>query len=106
MQSSSISERRSFPRKVCYSEVTATCADGKVRKLLSVNCSNTGIGLVSFTPIEVGETFELAFKLKDRDTETPYVVKAEVVQKFTVRDIHMLGLRFENELEFEQSKAS
>ena len=102
MQSSSIKDKRSSQRKVCYSEVTATNTEGKRSslRLLSVNCSNSGIGLVSFTPIEVGEVFELEFSLKEQNSvDVKYKVNAEVVHRHNVSEIYALGLRFEKELD-------
>ena len=99
MQSSSITDKRNSPRKVCYSEVTATNTEGNSRKLLSVNCSNSGIGLVSFTPIKVGEVFELEFSLKEHSVDVKYKVTAEVVHRHNVSEIYALGLRFDKELD-------
>lgn len=107
MQSSGMKEKRTYPRNVLYSEVIATCALGEARKLLSINCSNSGIGLISFTPIEVGEVFELEFTMNEDNDTSKYKLSAEVVQSHNVRDIYVLGLRFQEELDiYSENQAS
>jgi len=107
MKSSNTREKRIYQREVFYSEVTATNSLGKKSKLLSINCSNTGIGLISFTPINLGEVFELEFTINDNNGSSKHTLSAEVVQSHNVRDIYVLGLRFQQALDqFKQTEAS
>lgn len=99
MQSSSMKEKRNYPREVFYSEVIATCALGKARILLSINYSNSGIALISFTPINIGEVFELEFTMNDNNDTSKHKLTAEVVQSHNVSEIYVLGLRFQEELD-------
>ena len=107
MQRSSMERERIYPRKVFYSEVMATNSLGKVFTLLSINCSNSGIGLISFTPIDVGEVFELEITFKDDNSPSKHKLTAEVVQTYNVSAIYVVGLQFQEELEQPgQSQAS
>lgn len=98
MQTSSKRNKRTFPRKVFYREVSATSTLGETRQLLSINCSNSGIGLVSFKPIAVGEVFDLEFNMQDNNISSKHKLSAEVVQRYNVSEIYFLGLRFEKEI--------
>lgn len=107
MQRSSNKRERAYPRKVFYSEVTATNSLGKVCTLLSINYSNSGIGLISFLPIDVGEVFELELTINDDNGPSKHKLTAEVVQSYNVSTIYVLGLQFQEELELPgQNQAS
>lgn len=99
MQSSNMKEKRAYPRKVFYSEVIATCSLGKIRRLLCINYSNSGIALISFAPINIGEVFKLKLTLTDNNDSLKHQLSAEVVQSHNTSEIYVLGLRFEEELE-------
>ena len=94
MLTSIMKERRYHQREVFYREVAATHSDGSASKLLSINYSNSGIALISFTPIMVGEVFELEFTFDNNNDASRHKLTAEVVQSHNVSDIYVLGLRF------------
>lgn len=99
MQAIGTSDKRLNSRKVFYSEISATNPRlGKAVKLLSINYSNSGIALVSFVPIKVGEIFDLEFTLADNNESSKHKLSAEVVQSHNVSEIYVLGLQFEQEL--------
>ena len=107
MQSSRTGEKRNSPREVFYREVTATNSVGKVHTLLSINYSNSGIALVSFTAIKVGEVFELEFTINDNNDSSKHKLTAEVVQNHNVSEIYLLGLQFQEEIaQLRQTEAS
>ena len=107
MQASNSRQKRLNPRKKFYSEVIATNSLGEVCTLLSINYSNSGIGLISFIPIDVGEVFELELTINDDNGPSKHKLSAEVVQKYNVSEIYHLGLQFQEELELaSQNQAS
>lgn len=97
-------KKRSFSRKKLYSEVVVTDTRGQVNKLLGINYSNSGIGIISFSPINIGEVFELEFTTSDETGLTPHKITAEVVHHYSVGEICVSGLQFRGVLEEEHEK--
>lgn len=107
MQASNPRQKRLNPRKKFYSEVLATNSLGEVCTLLSINYSNSGIGLISYSPIDVGEVFDLELTINDDNGPSKHRLTAKVVQNYHVSEIYHLGLQFQEELELPgQNQAS
>ena len=99
MQTYGTRDRRSYPRKELYKQVLATNTIGKVSSLLGINYSKTGIAIITYKPIDIGDVLNLEFSIRDHTGSSPHMLKAEVIQSFNVADIFVWGLQFKEELE-------
>ena len=98
MQTSNSQERRFYPRKELYSEVVATDPVGNVSTFLGVNYSKTGIAILSYEQMNLGDIFRLMFTVSDPSGTSQQKLNAKVVQHHNVGEIFVAGLRFQEEL--------
>lgn len=96
--SNNISGNRAHPRKRLYSRVMMTKAGGETNAEFTINYSKSGIAILADQAFDIGDVYELEFKIKKQSGEKEYKVKAEVVQSYYEGEYHVSGFRFENEL--------